>query len=366
MGKTVVVKVGTSTLTGGKEALDTDYMADLVRQICQAMADGYRIVLVTSGAIRSGMMALGLKPPLSLSEKQAAAAIGQSLLMHTYRELFARYGRQVGQVLLTRADVEDRERFRNARQTFQQLFRWSVVPIVNENDTVATDEIRFGDNDLLAALTALVTDAELIILLSDVPGFFLKPLKGPAQLLREVRELTEEIWQSAGKASRLGTGGMVSKLKAAEVTMTCGIPLVLANGREPNILLRVLQGEPVGTRFLPYRHLPARKRWLAFAPRVQGNLWVNEGAKQHIITHGSSLLPAGILQVQGDFEAGDVVALLDEKGNLFAKGIVNYDAQAIRKIAGLQTDQIPKVLGVNGKPEVVHRDNLVVLSPPKR
>ncbi len=362
MGKTVVVKVGTATLTGGKETLDTDYMADLVRQICQAAAEGFRMVLVTSGAIRSGIAALNLKPPLSLSEKQAAAAVGQSLLMHTYRELFARYGRQVGQVLLTRADVEDRERFRNAKQTFQQLFRWSVIPIVNENDTVATEEIRFGDNDILAALTALVTDADLVILLSDVDGFYFKPPKGAPRLLREVQALTDEIWQSAGKAGRLGTGGMVSKLQAAEITMNCGIPLVLANGRTPNVIVRLLRGEPLGTRFVPLRSLPARKRWLAFVPRVHGQIVVNEGAKQHIVQHGSSLLPAGIMAVQGDFEAGDVIALVDERGTLFAKGIVNYDAEATRKIAGLRTDQIPQVLGTNGKPEVVHRDNLVVLA----
>ncbi len=361
MRKTVVVKVGTSTLTGGKEWLDTDYMSELVRQICQLMDEGHRVALVTSGAIRSGMAALGLKPPLSLAEKQAAAAVGQSLLMHTYRELFAHRGRQVGQILLTRADVEDRERFRNARQTFQQLFRWSVLPIVNENDTVATEEIRFGDNDLLAVLTALVTDADLLILLSDVDGFFVKPPKGNPLLLREVRELTELIWRSAGKAGQQGTGGMVSKLQAAEVAMNCGIPMVLVNGRTPDVVVRVAHGELLGTRFLPRRALPARKRWLAFAPRIHGQIVVNEGAKHHIVAKGGSLLPAGIVQVQGDFRAGDVVALVDEQGNLFAKGIVNYDAHETRLIAGHHSSHIAQLLGTNGKPEVVHRDNLVVL-----
>lgn len=359
MGKTVVVKVGTSTLTGGKETLDIAYITELVCQICQVADEGNRIVLVTSGAIRSGMASLQLKPPLSLAEKQAAAAIGQTLLMHTYRELFAQHGFNVGQVLLTRSDVEDRERFLNAKQTFAQLFRWGAVPIVNENDTVATEEIRFGDNDLLAALTALVVDADLVILLSDVDGLVLRG--GERRILNEVKELTDEIWRSAGKAGRLGTGGMVSKLQAAEVTMECGIPLVVANGRAPNIVVRVVHGEKIGTRFIPRRTLPARKRWLAFAPRVHGQIIVNEGAKRSILERGTSLLPAGIVGVIGDFVAGDVVALTDEAGKLFAKGLTNYTAEQTRKIAGLQTDQIAKALGMDGKPEVVHRDNLVIL-----
>lgn len=361
MAQTVVVKVGTSTLTGNGETLDTAFMAELVRQICTAMDAGHRIVLVTSGAIRSGMAALHLSPPLSLAEKQAAAAVGQSLLMHTYRALFARHRRQVGQVLLTRADIEDRERFLNAKRTFLQLLRWGVVPVVNENDTVAADEIRFGDNDLLAALTALVVDADLVLLLSDVDGFFVR--EGNQQrLLAEVRVLDEKMWRNAGRAGRWGTGGMVSKLQAAEVTMHCGIALVLANGRAPDVVLRVLRGEKVGTRFVPVRSLPARKRWLAFAPRVRGTIVVNEGAKQRLL-HGSSLLPAGIVTADGDFGAGDLVALKDERGNLFAKGLTNYSADQIRRIAGVPSHQIPRLLGVNGKDEVIHRDNLVVLVP---
>ena len=362
MGKTIVVKVGTSTLTGGKETLDTDYMADLVRQLCQVADEGNKVVLVTSGAIRSGMAALNLKPMLSLAEKQAAAAVGQSLLMHTYRELFARHGRHVGQVLLTRADVEDRERFRNARQTFQQLFRWSVIPIVNENDTVSTEEIQFGDNDMLAALTALVTDADMVILLSDVDGFFIKPLKGKPYLVSEVRELDEAVWRSAGKSGKLGTGGMVSKLQAAEVLMNCGILMVLANGRAQDVVPRIAAGERLGTWFIPKRQLPARKRWLAYVPRVKGQIVVNEGAKRSIIADGKSLLPAGVLGIAGDFEGGDVVALVDGSGNLFAKGITNYSADELSKVAGLHSDKVAKILGAGKKPEVVHRDNMVVLT----
>lgn len=360
MAQTVVVKVGTSTLTGGKETLDIAYMADLVGQICGLMDEGAKVVLVTSGAIRSGMAALNLRPPLKLAEKQAAAAVGQSLLMHTYRELFDHHGRQVGQVLLTRADVEDRERFLNARRTFQQLLRWGVVPIVNENDTVATDEIRFGDNDLLAALTALVVDADIVVLLSDVDGFFVRE-GGQRRSLKEVRQLDETLWRHAGRAGQMGTGGMVSKLKVAEVTMQCGILLVLANGRAPNVLRRVLKGEPIGTRFLPLRSLPARKRWIAFAPKVKGHIVVNEGAKERLL-QGSSLLPVGVLTAEGNFDIGDLVAVVDERGQTFAKGLTNYTAEQIRRIAGLSSSQIPKLLGTNGKAEIIHRDNLVVLS----
>lgn len=337
-------------------------MADLVDQLCRVADEGHKVVLVTSGAIRSGVAALKLKSMLNLAEKQAAAAVGQSLLMHTYRELFARYGRHVGQVLLTRADVEDRDRFRNARQTFQQLFRWSVIPIVNENDTVSTEEIQFGDNDMLAALTALVTDADMVILLSDVDGFFIKPNRGKPFLVQEIRELDETVWRSAGKSGKFGTGGMISKLQAAEVLMNCGILMVLANGRTADVVPKIVSGEEIGTKFIPKRHLPARKRWLAFVPPVKGKIVVNEGAKRSIIADGKSLLPAGILGVAGEFEGGDVVALIDGAGNLFAKGITNYSVEELRKVAGLHSEEIAKILGATKKPEVIHRDNLVVLS----
>lgn len=356
MAKTVVIKVGTATLTGGKEGLDEGYMADLVGQLCRVIEEGWRVVLVTSGAIREGMRALRLRPPLSLSEKQAAAAVGQTLLMHRYRDFFSRYHRQIGQVLLTRTDVENRARFRNARRTFQQLFRWGIIPIVNENDTVATEEIQFGDNDLLTALTALIVDADLVILLSDVDGFLVR-----GKVIPEVRVLTDELWRQAGRAGRLGTGGMVSKLQAAEVTMNCGIPLIVANGRHREVIVRIVRGERVGTYFVPRRYLPARKRWLAFAPRTHGQIIVNEGAKEKIVKHGSSLLAVGIVRVIGDFEAKEVVTLADEEGAVFAKGIVNHPADRIRQITGLPTHQVVRILGGGAKPEIIHRDNLVVL-----
>ncbi len=363
MPKVLVVKAGTSILTGGTDRLDIPYMADLVGQICQLWDQGNRVVLVTSGAIRSGIGALGLKEPLSLAEKQAAASVGQGLLMATYRELFGRLGKQVGQVLLTRADVEDRQSFLNARRTFQQLFRWSVVPIVNENDTVATEEIRWGDNDILAALTALATDADLLLLLSDVHGFYVrKPIRGEKpSFLEEVREITDDLWARAGSGGPLGSGGMLTKLQSAAIMMDCGIETVVANGRAANVLIRIASGERLGTRFVPIRRLPARKRWIAFVPRVAGQIVVNEGARRSLIERGTSLLPAGVVSCSGDFSPGDVVALTDESGIVFAKGMTNYSSDQVRTAAGLPTDRLPSSVGKPRRNEVVHRDDLVLI-----
>ncbi|MCS7224829.1 MAG: glutamate 5-kinase [Armatimonadetes bacterium] len=366
MRHTVVVKTGTSTLTGGTDRLDIAYMRDLVRQISSLWDEGIRTVLVTSGAIRTGIGALSLKEPLSLVEKQAAASVGQGLLMATYRELFEHFGKKVGQILLTRADVEARESYLNARRTFQQLFRWSVVPIVNENDTVATEEIRWGDNDILAALTALVTDADLLILLSDVDGFYARrPRKGDPSppVIEEVRQITDDLWAKAGSGGPYGSGGMITKLQSASIMMECGIEAVVANGRTPDVILRLIKGERLGTRFVPIRRLPARKRWLAFVPRVMGQIVVNEGARRSILEKGTSLLPAGVVTSFGQFSAGDVVALTDEEGRVFAKGLTNYSSDQVLACAGLTTDQLPDGWGKGSRPEVVHRDNLVLISP---
>ncbi|MFA4028578.1 MAG: hypothetical protein GDYSWBUE_000594 [Candidatus Fervidibacterota bacterium] len=367
--KRIVIKVGTAVLTGGGEELDPDYMASLAEQIVSVIRgaphrSGYgeqckeRVVtLVSSGAIRAGKSQLGLIDLHAISEKQAAAAVGQVQLMSIYRELFWRYGIHVAQVLLTRDDVAVRTRFLNARNTFQKLFEWGVLPIVNENDTVATEEIKFGDNDQLAALVGLVVDADLIIMLSDVDGFYM-----PSGRLDVVTEITDEMMEAAeGSKSGLGTGGMYSKLQAAQVAMDCGIPLVIAHGRHENVLERVISGEAIGTFFVPRRRLPARKRWLAYAPRTRGKIVVNEGAMMQILHHGKSLLPAGVISVEGNFNAGDVVALMDESGRVFAKGMVAYSADELRKVAGLHTSQIESVLGYKPVDEVVHRDNLVIV-----
>lgn len=371
----IVVKVGTAVLTGGGEELDVDYMASLAEQIASIMnagcsaalnererQDGRRLIsLVSSGAIRAGMSHLGLVELHAVSEKQAAAAVGQVQLMSIYRELFWKHGVHVAQVLLTRDDVAERSRFLNARNTFQKLFEWGVLPIVNENDTVATDEIKFGDNDQLAALVGLVTDADLIIMLSDVDGFYL-PSDGGMRKIEIVTEITDEMIEAAeGSKSGLGTGGMVSKLQAAQVAMDCGIPLVIAHGRHQNVLESILLGEAAGTFFVPKRRLPARKRWLAYAPRARGRIAVNEGAVRQILHGGKSLLPVGVIAVEGDFNVGDVITLTDERGRVFAKGMVSYSAEELRKVAGLHTSEIESVLGYKPADEVVHRDNLVIV-----
>lgn len=368
--KRLVVKVGTSVLTGGGEELDIEYMDSLARQIASLMRDGYGkpqnggklIALVSSGAIRAGVSHIGLVELHTVSEKQAAAAVGQVQLMAIYRDLFWRYKVHVAQVLLTREDVAVRSRFLNARNTFQKLFEWGVLPIVNENDTVATDEIKFGDNDQLAALVGLVIDADLVIMLSDVDGFYMHSEDGEEKKLDLVTEVTEQMRKSAeGGKSKFGTGGMVSKLQAAEIAMNCGIPLVIAHGREPDVIERILRGEAIGTFFVPRRRLPARKRWLAYAPRARGRVIVNEGAKMQILRGGKSLLPAGVIGVEGDFDAGDVVALVGEDGEVFAKGMVAYSADELRKVAGAHTSKIESILGYKPSDEVIHRDNLVIV-----
>ncbi|MCS7254805.1 MAG: glutamate 5-kinase [Armatimonadota bacterium] len=373
--KRIVIKVGTAVLTGGGEELDIDYMASLARQIVSithsitqrddsktAAADekqtaGRIVTLVSSGAIRAGKSQLGLIDLHAISEKQAAAAVGQVQLMSIYRDLFWRHGVHVAQVLLTRDDVAVRQRFLNARNTFQKLFEWGVLPIVNENDTVATEEIKFGDNDQLAALVGLVIDADLVIMLSDVDGFYL-----PSGKVDVVTQITDEMMEAAEESkSGLGTGGMYSKLQAAKVAMDCGIPLVIAHGRHPDVLERVISGEAIGTLFIPRRRLPAKKRWLAYAPKTRGRIVVNEGAMLQILHHGKSLLPAGVIAVEGKFDAGDVVALTDEHGRIFAKGMVAYNSDELRRVAGLHTSKIESVLGYKPSDEVVHRNNLVIV-----
>jgi glutamate 5-kinase len=357
----VVVKVGTSTLTQSGGELDADFIASLVGQLAHLHREGRRVVLVTSGAVRSGLSALGVAQARTVPEKQAAAAVGQSLLMHTYIELFRRHGIIAAQVLLTREDVADRKRFLNARNTFRQLFAFNALPIVNENDTVSVDEIRFGDNDTLASLVAIVAEADAVILLSDVKGFY---LQGATEPVPVVHRITSDIIKAAGGAgSNSGTGGMVTKLDAARIATTSGKPLIIAHGRESNVVLRLASGERIGTRFEPERRaLNARKGWIAFGRKPKGAIVVNTGAKESLTTRGKSLLPVGIVKVEGTFEVGDLVSLVDAHGTEFARGLTNYSAADTTKIIGLRTSQIAKALGYKDFDEVVHRDNLVVIN----
>jgi glutamate 5-kinase len=354
--KTIVVKIGTSTITR-KGVVDEEYIAGLARQVAALREERCRVVVVTSGSIRIGLDTMGRERALRLPEKQAAAAVGQSLLMRAYRRSFNQVDMHVAQLLLTRSDVADRRRFLNARHTVTQLFKWGVVPIVNENDTVATEEIRFGDNDMLAALTALVAEAEMVILLSDIDGFY---MPGSREPVPRIERISSEIEAAAGGAGSIGgTGGMRTKIEAARVAMRAGIDLVIAHGRADDIVLRVARGEKLGTRFTARAALRGRKRWIAYGRHPQGVLILNDCARTALLDKGSSLLPVGIVDVEGNFEPGALVTVRDSYGE-YGRGLSNYSAADLRRIAGLHSSQIASVLGRADFKEAIHRDNLTL------
>jgi glutamate 5-kinase len=363
----VVVKVGSGLITARDAGLDAARIAALADELSAVMARGKEVVLVSSGAIVAGMARLGLRErPRSIPEKQAAAAVGQSALMQHYETAFARHRRPVAQILLTQADVSARARYLNARNTLVTLLGFGVLPIINENDTVAVEEIKFGDNDNLSALVAQLVDADLLVLLTDVDGLYdADPLREPnARKLDTVEAVTPEIERLVwADASRTAVGGMATKLQAAQKAAASGIPMVIASGRDAGALTRLLKGEPVGTWFAPRGdRLAARKRWIAFAVPPQGRLLVDAGARQALTERGKSLLPSGVIEVEGEFDAGEVVALCGEDdGKEFARGLVNFDARELRKIRRAQTAEIEGLLGYKSFDEVIHRDNLVVL-----
>ncbi len=301
--------------------------------------------------------------PRSIPQKQAAAAIGQGLLMHTYAEAFEAFGVPVAQILLTREDLQDRRRYLNACNTFEVLLAHRVVPIVNENDTVAVDEIKFGDNDTLAALVASLIGADTLLLLSDVAGLYDRdPALDPdARLIPRVETVDRALEASAGGVQTLmGTGGMTTKIQAAKICANTGVRMFIADGRRPNVVSDALSGA-CGTQFIPKpTRLRSRQRWIAYGVTPKGAIMVNEGAKQKMVAGGSSLLPAGIVQASGHFAAGDLVTLADPHGAAFAQGFVNYSQAQILKIQGCRTDEILPRLGVKPSDEVIHRDNLVL------
>lgn len=361
----IVVKVGSSTLTN-RGRLRARKFGQLAESISRLMDSGREIVLVSSGAIAVGSQQLGWhQPGQSIPEQQAAAAIGQIGLVEIYRRRFAQYGKKVGQVLLTRAGLEDRERFLNARHTLQQLLRLGAVPIVNENDTVATDEIRFGDNDNLSATIVNLVGADLLVILTDVEGLYREkptPGKRKPDLIEVVQSITPEIEAAArGSASQFGRGGMASKLEAARTAARSGTATVVCSGRIANVLERIVEGESLGTLFLPGTPISSRKHWLAFTTRTHGTLVVDEGAAHALNNRGRSLLPAGIVDVRGQFGIGEPVLCIQEDGREFARGLPAYGAEDIHRIKGLDTKDIPTVLGYSNGDEVIHRDDLVIL-----
>jgi len=364
----VVVKVGSSLLTRDG-ALRRAAFGNVANQVAEGMAGGHEIVLVSSGAIAVGSHTLGWSHPgRSIPEKQAAAAVGQVGLVELYRRRFARHDREVAQVLLTRAGLEDRERFLNARHTLQTLIELGVVPIVNENDTVSTEEIRFGDNDNLSATVVNLVGADLLVILTDVEGIYAtppQPGRRKPPLLPVIEEITPAIEAAAGGAgSAFGRGGMSTKLAAAAAAVRGGAATIVCDGRRRDTLSRALRGEPVGTFFPARERMASRKHWLAFTTRSHGELCLDTGAVQALMEGGHSLLPAGIREVRGEFGMGEVVCCVDAGGKEIARGLSAYSSEAIARIAGLPTGKIGEVLGYSNGDAVIHRDDLVVTHEP--
>ncbi len=366
--KRIVVKVGSAVLVQGARKTDLRRMRELVQDIARLRKGGREIVLVTSGAIGSGMQALGMsKRPTNLPELQMAAAVGQTRLMAGYDHLFAKEKCRVGQVLLTHDDLKDRRRHLNARNTMITLLSHGIVPIVNENDVVSVDEIKFGDNDLLASLVALLIEADLLVLLTTVDGFHAPGKTGRMRRVPVLKSIGgDELAHAKGKGSEISTGGMASKLQAARMVANVSAPVVIADGRKSRILSRILKGEDTGTLIAGQADstesiLAGRKRWIAFFHKAQGTLVVDEGARDAIEQKGKSLLPIGIREVEGHFPAGTVVNIRTVTGVLFACGLVDYSSEQIRKIKGHRSTEIADILGSKDYDEVINRDNMVVL-----
>ncbi|MGI5876131.1 MAG: glutamate 5-kinase [Dethiobacteria bacterium] len=363
--KKIVIKVGTRLLTYETGKLNLGIIEKLVRDIADLKNQGKEPILVSSGAIGAGIGRLALKrKPESIQERQAVAAIGQGLLIQFYEKLFAEYGHIVAQVLLTRDDFENRERYINSRNTLLHLLKFEAIPIINENDTISTEEIEFGDNDKLSALVATLVDADLLIILTDIDGFYTaNPKIDPtATCLPYIENITEDIKKIAGGAGdMLSKGGMITKIEAAEIAMASGISMVIANGREPNVIHRILEGEPLGTFFCSKEcNIRSRKRWIAFAQTIKGNIIIDSGAEQALTGRGKSLLSIGVLHVEGDFLKGETVSIYNSRGIEIARGLVNYSAAELRQIKGCKSSEVKKILGYAGDTEVIHRDNLVL------
>lgn len=365
--KRIVIKVGTSTITYANGKRNFSQIDRLAREISDLQNQGKEMILVTSGAVAVGVDRMGLPgKPKTIPGKQAAAAVGQGVLMHTYEKFFADYGQIVAQVLITKTEAIDRHRYTNTRNTFMELMRQRVIPIVNENDVVALDELKIGDNDNMSALVAGIVDADLVIILSDVDGLYTaNPQTHPdAVIVPEVAEITPEIEASAGGVgSARGTGGMATKIQAAKAATSSGIHLVIASGTEKNAITRVLQGEELGTLFVSRENrLQFRKRWLAFGAKIAGSIVVDDGCAKAIRKAGGcSILPAGVFAVQGEFLPGSTVSVLDKDAHELARGLVHYSSAELEQIKGCNSGEIANILGHKNFDEVIHRDDLVIL-----
>jgi len=363
----IVIKLGTSTLTAGSPYLSPANIVEVVRQVAQLHTQGCEVIVVSSGAIAAGREQLKFPQlPKEIPAKQMIAAVGQPRLMALYEQLFSLYKLTVAQVLLTRTDLSDRRRYLNSRNTLTALLNQRVIPIINENDTVATEEIRVGDNDNLSALVANLIEADLLIMLTDQPGLFTADPRNDssAKLIRKITDskIPQSLWEAAGGSDgKLGVGGMQTKLQAADLARRSGSMVIIASGSEPNIILRLVAGEKLGTHFLPVSSaLEGRKRYILSGSHARGCLAVDSGAVQ-ALQGGGSLLPVGITEVSGEFERGDVVCINDREGREIARGLVNYNSADISRIFGRQSSEIESILGFAYGDEVVHRNNMVLL-----
>lgn len=357
--KTIVVKVGSSLITNSN-GISAECVDKLVDDVVFLIKKKYKVVIVSSGAISAGSAVMKKKRMLcTIPEKQALAAIGQSILMDVYRGCFNKRGYEVGQILLTEDDVKHRRRFLNARHTLNALLDMGVVPIVNENDSVVIKEIKFGDNDTLSAHVANIVQADLLILLSDIDGFYWD--EHDEEPVSEIIEINDEVRKRCrGAGSEHGTGGMVTKIKAGEIVIKSGEMMIIANGKTENILKRILQGEKIGTLFLGKTQLKSKKRWLAFNVKSKGKLTIDSGAVKALKENKKSLLAIGITNIEGSFDLGDAVEIVDTKGTIIGKGIVNYTSDELHKIKGKNTQEIKKIFGSKYYEEVINRDDLIM------
>ncbi len=365
--KRIVIKVGTNVLTKKSNTLNLKRVENMVKDIALLRKKGKEVFLVSSGAIGAGMGRLQLKRrPQTIPLQQAAAAVGQSQLMFVYDKLFRRYRQTVGQVLLTQEALTDRKRYLNARNTLMTLISLNVLPVINENDTVAVDEIKVGDNDILSALVANLVEADLLIILSDIDGFYTgDPKKNKkARLILEVEKITAQVESMAsGTTAETATGGMQTKIQAAKMVTRAGEAMIIANGTKNNILSKLFAGEKTGTLFLSEMQdkMASRKRWIAFRLSVKGVVLLDRGAKEALVSRGKSLLPSGVRGYKGKFQPGDVVSIQDDKGREIARGMINYSHDELEKIKGKKTQEIEKILGYKYYDEIVHRNNMVIL-----
>ncbi|MFE5319828.1 glutamate 5-kinase [Paenibacillus sp. NPDC056579] len=370
MQQTIVIKIGSSSLTSDEGGLNRSKIVFFASELSQLHKQGYQVLLVTSGAVAAGFREMGyITRPKLLHEKQASASVGQALLMQAYHEAFAAHGIGVAQILLTRSDFSNRKRIHNASMTIEELLRHGMIPIINENDTVVVDELKFGDNDTLSALVANLVRAKQLVILTDIDGLYTEdPRHNPnAQRLNLVTQISEDLFRIAGgSGSSVGTGGMRSKIEAARIAMRGGVPLFIGRVMEDGDLSLAIDGKGKGTYFETNEHnLPVKKQWLGFHSSPQGRITVDAGAEHALIVGGKSLLPAGVTEITGDFHPGDVVEVVNLDQQTIGRGVVNYTKWQLQAVAGLSTEEVQKRIEVN-RIEVIHRDEWITLSVHKQ